>query len=253
MDTEIEFGGWELEKRLQTNRRFGEKNIRPWIIEFANLRLGEKILDVGCGSGEQVIPFSIETKNSGEIIGVDLSKELLEIARKQADSQGCEIKLLQHDANLDLPFENNYFDLVTCCFTIYHINNKSNLINEFHRVSKSKGRIMITGPDPNNNAEMFNMFADIGIKISRMPRDFYKEEIGKLLNKFSKHEYHIFKNMIKFPSADEYISYIKITQLFLDNIPKNEQSTAIKKLKKIIEDNNQLELTKIVGAYLAWK
>ncbi len=254
MNLKIEFGGWELENRLKINRCYGTKDIRPWIIDLLKPTINEKILDVGCGSGEQVIPFAKETKNKSEIIGIDVSKKLLNLAKKEAEEKGVKIKLLRHDANNNLPFDDEYFDAVTCCFTIYHIKNRLNLINEFYRTLKPGGRLLITGPDPENNQEMFDFFKKVNIKISQMPRDLFKNEIGNNLEKkFSKEKYSVFKNKVNFPSTTDFISYIKMTQLFLDNVPSGKQKDVCKQLEHIIEKNNELTLTKIVGAYTAWK
>ncbi len=254
MNLKIEFGGWELENRLKINRCYGTKDIRPWIIDLLKPTINEKILDVGCGSGEQVIPFAKETKNKSEIIGIDVSKKLLNLAKKEAEEKGVKIKLLRHDANNNLPFDDEYFDAVTCCFTIYHIKNRLNLINEFYRTLKPGGRLLITGPDPENNQEMFDFFKKVDIKISQMPRDLFKNEIGNNLEKkFSKEKYSVFKNKVNFPSTTDFVSYIKMTQLFLDNVPSGKQKDVCKQLEHIIEKNNELTLTKIVGAYTAWK
>ncbi len=254
MNLKIEFGGWELENRLKINRCYGTKDIRPWIIDLLKPTINEKILDVGCGSGEQVIPFAKETKNKSEIIGIDVSKKLLNLAKKEAEEKGVKIKLLRHDANNNLPFDDEYFDAVTCCFTIYHIKNRLNLINEFYRTLKPGGRLLITGPDPENNQEMFDFFKKVNIKISQMPRDLFKNEIGNNLEKkFSKEKYSVFKNKVNFPSTTDFVSYIKMTQLFLDNVPSGKQKDVCKQLEHIIEKNNELTLTKIVGAYTAWK
>jgi len=254
MNSEIEFGGWELENRLKTNIRYGTNDIRPWIIDLLKPVMNEKILDVGCGSGEQVIPFAKETKNKSEIIGIDLSQKLLDLASKEAKKESLKIKLFQHDANNNLPFDDGYFDAVTCCFTIYHIKNRLNLINEFHRTLKPGGRLLITGPDSENNHEMFDFFKKLDIKISQMPRDLYKNEIGnELQKKFSNVKYSIFENKVNFPSVADFISYIKMTQLFLDNVPSDQQKNVSTQLEQMIEKNNELTLTKIVGAYTAWK
>ena len=254
MNLKIEFGGWELENRLKINRCYGSKDIRPWIIDLLKPSINEKILDVGCGSGEQVIPFAKETKNKSEIIGIDVSKKLLNLAKKEAEEKGVKIKLLRHDANNNLPFDDEYFDAVTCCFTIYHIKKRLNLINEFYRTLKPGGRLLITGPDPENNQEMFDFFKEVNIKISQMPRDLFKNEIGNNLEKkFSKEKYSVFKNKVNFPSTTDFVSYIKMTQLFLDNVPSDKQKDVCKQLEHIIEKNNELTLTKIVGAYTAWK
>ena len=44
-----------------------------------------------------------------------------------------------------------------------------------------------------------------------------------------------------------------MTQLFLDNVPSDQQKNVSRLLEQVIEKNNDLTLTKIVGAYTAWK
>jgi ubiquinone/menaquinone biosynthesis C-methylase UbiE len=73
----------------------------------------KKILEVGCGTGGHAIHLK---KKGFDIIGVDLNKEMLEVAKKKSKS----IKFLQGDMrNFDL---NKEFDIVLCLFSTIHYN-----------------------------------------------------------------------------------------------------------------------------------
>ena len=63
--------------------RYGKERIRPSIDLAARIKdmLFQRILDVGCGTGMSTVPL-ISTWENAEIIGVDLSKEMLEKARE---------------------------------------------------------------------------------------------------------------------------------------------------------------------------
>ena len=68
---------------------------------------GERILDLGCGTGRH----SLELVRQGfSVVGVEISKELVEIANKDADEQGLEAEFIEADLR-ELDFENE-FDIV---------------------------------------------------------------------------------------------------------------------------------------------
>src|SRR5437762_8074286 len=82
--------------RLPTTRRQISSMHRPsafWAyfgrrtIELASLRIGWQVLDVCCGTGASALPTAEAVGPTGNVIGVDLAKELLELARRTAVQQ----------------------------------------------------------------------------------------------------------------------------------------------------------------------
>ena len=111
------------------------KHIADFFIQ--NLK-GQKILDVGCGPGRDAKFFS---EQGFDVIGIDLSKKLLEIARKNASNA---IFYLMDMRNLNFP--DNYFDGIWVCASFLHIPRKDaqKTLVGFYRVLKGGGLIYIS-------------------------------------------------------------------------------------------------------------
>ncbi|MBN1872199.1 MAG: methyltransferase domain-containing protein [Candidatus Omnitrophica bacterium] len=99
-----------------------------------------KILDVGCGTGE----FAMKLKGGRQDIqmfGIDISPEMIGIARKKSKSQsGFDFRVGDVE---NLPYENNTFDYITCAHSFHHYPNKSKAVRQMFRVLKDDGHIMI--------------------------------------------------------------------------------------------------------------
>ena len=101
---------------------------------------GDRVLDVGCGNGRLSDMF--ENKNI-QYTGVDFSKKLIEIAKKERGKNGT---FLQANA-LNLPFEDSSFDAVFSIAVLHHIPSKENrikFISEAYRVLKNDGVYTLT-------------------------------------------------------------------------------------------------------------
>lgn len=125
---------------------------------------GEKILDIGCGSG-RIIKLSIDKaevsgKNLHSIIGTDNSKEALRYARKNMEKICAKnINFLEHDISSPLPFESSTFDLVTAGLSLqyaeYHNGERwttegyVNILREIKRVLAPGGKLIFSVNVPN--------------------------------------------------------------------------------------------------------
>lgn len=105
-----------------------------------NFKLKGKILDAGCGDGglakEIVVRF-----NKAKVYGVDISKEGCKLARKYC----VETKVT--DLNKRIPYPDNYFDFIISQEVLEHIIDTDRYFEEFHRVLKKGGKVIITTPN----------------------------------------------------------------------------------------------------------
>lgn len=100
---------------------------------------GSKILDAGCGTGN----FSVKLKQQGcKITGIDLSKDMLFIARQKAQKLNLDIEFKQMDL-YKLDFPDKYFDGVFSMAAFEFIKEPSRAYAEMFRVVKPGGKILI--------------------------------------------------------------------------------------------------------------
>ena len=77
---------------------------------------GKKILDLGCANGINTVYLK---KKDAEVVGVDISENLLELARKNAFRENLDIPFYKIDGE-NLPFEDKSFDIVLTMFVLQH-------------------------------------------------------------------------------------------------------------------------------------
>ena len=98
-----------------------------------------RILDVGTGSGIVALEIAKTLPNT-EVIGLDLSEPLLDIARADAKAAGLTKNLIfkKGDAQ-EMPFEDNSFDTVVSLNTIHIVDSPVKMLNEVERILKPDG------------------------------------------------------------------------------------------------------------------
>lgn len=121
-----------------------EHDYRERGLDLANLRPGEVVLDIGCGTGTLAIAAKRRVGASGSVYGVDASPEMLARATKKAMKAGAEIGFRNGIVEA-LPFGNGEFDAVLSTMMMHHIGPKSRLecAREVRRVLKPGGRVLV--------------------------------------------------------------------------------------------------------------
>ena len=123
------------------------------IISRSGIKEGMKILEVGCGSGAFTTFTARAVGNKGEVYALDIQPEMLkqiENKLKRPENNNIKnIRLIEGDA-LNMPLEDNFFDLVYIITVFQEIPDKHKALKEMKRVLKPKGILAITEflPDP---------------------------------------------------------------------------------------------------------
>lgn len=97
--------------------------------------LNGNVLDVACGTGDMVIELA---KRGCTVTGIDLSEEMLSIARQKTASANFQSADAEH-----LPFDDNTFDAVTCAFGVRNFVHLEQGLSEMLRVLKPGGTMVI--------------------------------------------------------------------------------------------------------------
>lgn len=128
----------------RVNRVISFGQIGRWrkrLLEKLEKSEAERVLDLGCGSGQltRLIADNVKTE---EIVGVDLTPEMIEKARaKLPETYGQKVRfLISKGESLDLPTD--YFDLATSAFTLRNVEDISQVLSEMRRVVKPGGKVI---------------------------------------------------------------------------------------------------------------
>jgi len=109
-----------------------------------------KVLDLGCGAGRDVYALSAMVGESGQVVGLDMTDEQLEVARKykeyHADVFGyaqSNVEFIQGDIDQleDLPYEDGYFDLIVSNCVINLVQDKQKVLKQAFRLLKQGGEM----------------------------------------------------------------------------------------------------------------
>jgi SAM-dependent methyltransferase len=111
------------------------------IVKAMNLTGEETLLDVACGPGMYARPLARRMAH-GMVVGLDLSIPMLNYANYKIQTEGISNLLLIHGSATDLPFPENYFDVVNCCGAL-HLFSGLSTVKGICRVLKPGGRFTV--------------------------------------------------------------------------------------------------------------
>jgi arsenite methyltransferase len=107
------------------------------------IRLGEKIVDAGCGSGTDSLLAAMFTGADGAVIGVDMTSEMLSKAQKAAVQLNLKNVEFRNGYLEELPVENAWADVVISNGSLNLCPDKLRVLLEFHRILAPHGRLQI--------------------------------------------------------------------------------------------------------------
>jgi arsenite methyltransferase len=115
-------------------------------VNHAQIREGETVVDLGSGAGIDVFLSANKIKESGKVIGIDMTDEMLEKAKKVAKDNGyTNVEFRKGDIERRIPIDDNTADLVISNCVINLTTDKVNTFREIYRILKQgQGRMVIS-------------------------------------------------------------------------------------------------------------
>lgn len=118
--------------------------LRRTTVALAQIQPGEQILEVGCGTGDVALAASVHVGETGSVVGIDPSPEMIAVARAKA-GRAARVVDFQMGAIEALPFPDHTFDVVLSSLMMHHLPDdlKREGLAEVARVLKPGGRLLI--------------------------------------------------------------------------------------------------------------
>ena len=117
-----------------------------FLVERLRPRAGNRILDVGCGTGSVELRLSRLRVPQISLIGIDRLVERAIIAERTTDGHNLRASFSAADA-CHLPFPDATFDSTFCVAVLQHVADVAEALREFARVTRPDGRILAVEPD----------------------------------------------------------------------------------------------------------
>lgn len=130
-----------------------ERSVRDMTAEMAGVKPGDRVLDVGCGTGSLTLAAWRRAGPTGEVHGIDAASEMIEVARSKATRAQANIDF-QTGLVEQIPFPDASFDVVLSSLMLHHLPDdlKRRGFAEIKRVLKPGGLLFAVDFEPPTNA-----------------------------------------------------------------------------------------------------
>jgi SAM-dependent methyltransferase len=218
--TELRTDAAALESRILAHDRFAARDINEWVLGLVAPRPGERVLDVGCGTGKQALELA---RRAGAVVGVDASAAALAGAGAAARASGLS-NLRLREGRMETLGEalagEGPFDAALCCFALYYAASPRETLGAIRSRLVSGGRLFVCGPARENNRAFVELCERVAPREDQVHRieaslTFMDVEGPPLFREaFASVEPSTFENPVTFPTAADLLAYWRSYHLY---------------------------------------
>ena len=115
---------------------------KAYTVMVANLREGQRVLDIAGGTGDLALAFSKKVGRTGQVVHTDINEAMLRTGRDRLLDAGVILPTVVCDAE-KLPFPDGHFDVVSVAFGLRNMTHKDAALREMARVLKPGGKLLV--------------------------------------------------------------------------------------------------------------
>jgi len=155
---EINAKKWDRRASTYDNKSYDVmRYMQKRLIDILPLKTGIHFLDLGCGTGWAVREVARRCNYQGEFFGIDISPEMIQKAKENANSDSDDNYKLGNAE--ELPFNDSSLNLIICTNSFHHYQNPQKVVGETNRVLMIGGSMYVMDlTDDNFLVSMFNKY-----------------------------------------------------------------------------------------------
>jgi SAM-dependent methyltransferase len=213
-----------LEQRIAENAAAQEIDLATWIFECVQIRPGDRVLELCCGTGGQTLSMLDRVGESGRVVAVDISRTSLDTLASKAGARigrlTCvETSLEDFSSSLTQAGIQGGFDLVFCAYGLYYSSDVLRTLREARSKLNPNGRIVVAGPFGPNNKQLFDLVRASGVTIAA-PVIFSSESfmlqtvLPWAAENFESTAVHTMVNPVRWATAERVLNYWQNTTFY---------------------------------------
>lgn len=246
----------DLINRSDSNRAYAKNDFNLWVNNLLDEMSFSSALDVCCGNGNQLVLYVTKPEVT-RIVGVDVSEQALEAARKRFKSMGLSTDIVLKATKMEDMFHESelaksQFDLISCCYGLYYSEDAGRTLQEMIEHLSKKGILLVVGPYGANNKALFSLLEHhfkLPELVIRSSMTFMENEVFPILAKHLYVKKESFINQICYPNVKALVDYWKSSTFYF----KGYEDAVVNDIKKHFARNREFIVEKHVLAYIARK
>jgi ubiquinone/menaquinone biosynthesis C-methylase UbiE len=122
-------------------------------LKMLDIQAGEKVLEIGCGTGHALMDMSYASGEKGMVYGIDLSKGMIHKSQRKVSRARLANRInLQIGDAVELPYKSHFFDAIFMSFTLEIFNSSEipHVLNEIKRILIPGGRLVVVALEKKN-------------------------------------------------------------------------------------------------------
>ena len=159
--------GWD--KAATHYETYWQEQLKPAqekLLKMAQLKPGEKVIDIACGTGLVSFPAAKLVGANGSVLGTDISDKMVDHAKKLASESGFNnIQFERMDAEELLSIDSNY-DVALCALGLMYVPDPLTALKEMKRVLKTAGRAIAAVWGQRSNCGWAEIFEIVDRRVS---------------------------------------------------------------------------------------